>query len=114
MPLRLVGSAMCLRDRNDNDAMVLNLAKLRASFGVQHSDDVPISGLWLESYDGSHGNIVLRPNYDGNFWGNYLTHYPLSTFPLETAYKYNVGVDLRLFRGLSFTADGYYNRRRIS
>ena len=96
---------------NDNDAMVLNLAKLRASFGVQHSDYVPISGLWLESYDGSHGNIVLRPNYDGNFWGNYLTHYPLSTFPLETAYKYNVGVDLRLFRGLSFTADGYYNRR---
>ena len=96
---------------NDNMAPVLNLAKVRASFGVQHTDYVPISGLWLESYDGGHGNIVLRPNYDGNFWGNYLTHYPLSNFPLETAYKYNLGLDLKLLQGLSFTADGYYNRR---
>ena len=96
---------------NDNNAKILNLAKLRASFGVQHSDYVPVNGLWLESYDGGHGNIVLRPNYDGNFWGSYLTHYPLSDFPLETAYKYNIGVDLRLLQGLAFTADGYYNRR---
>lgn len=96
---------------SDNMAQILNLAKIRASFGVQHSDYVPVSGLWLESYDGGHGNIVLRPNYDGNNWGSYLTHYPLSDFPLETAYKYNLGVDLRLFQGLSLTLDGFYNRR---
>lgn len=96
---------------NDASASVLNLAKLRASFGIQHSDYVPVNGLWLESYDGGHGNIVFGPNYNGGFWGSYLTHYPLSDFPLETAYKYNLGVDLKLLQGVSFTADGYYNRR---
>lgn len=96
---------------DEKSSRILNLAKLRASFGIQHSDYVPVNGLWLESYDGGHGNIVFRPNYDGNFWGSYLTHYPLSDFPLETAYKYNLGVDMCLFQGLSFTADGYYNRR---
>lgn len=95
----------------DNAAPVLNMAKVRASLGIHHSDYVPVNGLWLESYDGGHGNIVLRPNYDGNYWGSYLTHYPLSKFALETAYKYNLGVDMRLFGGLEFTADAYFNRR---
>ena len=96
---------------DNKDSKGLNFGKIRASFGIQHSDYVPVAGLWLESYDGGHGNIVFRPNYDGNFWGSYLTHYPLSSFPLETAYKYNLGIDLRLFGGLNFTADGYYYRR---
>ncbi|MDE6098206.1 MAG: TonB-dependent receptor plug domain-containing protein, partial [Muribaculaceae bacterium] len=93
------------------DSKILNLAKIRASAGIQHSDYVPVNGIWLENYEGSHGNIVFRPNYDGNFWGGYLSHYPLSDFDLETAYKYNLGADLRLFRGLSLTADAYYYRR---
>ncbi|MBQ3612940.1 MAG: SusC/RagA family TonB-linked outer membrane protein [Bacteroidales bacterium] len=90
----------------------LNFGKVRGSFGIQHSDYVPVQGIWLENYEGGHGNIVLKPSYDGNNWGSYLTHYPLTWFPLETAYKYNLGVDLRLFKSLEMTADVYYNSRR--
>lgn len=89
----------------------LLFGKVRASWGIQHSDYVPINGLWLENYEGCHGNIVLRPNYDGNNWGSYLSHYPLSDFALETAHKYNLGLDLRFFNGFYFSADAYYNRR---
>ena len=96
---------------NDMENPVLNMGKVRGSFGIQHSDYVPVNVIWLENYDGGHGNIVLKPNYDGNNWGNYLSHYPLSDFALETAYKYDLGIDLRLFGCLDFTLDGYYNRR---
>ena len=93
-------------------AGVLDYGKIRGSFGIQHSDYVPVQGIWLENYDGGHGNIVFKPSYDSNNWGSYLTHYPLSWFPLETAYKSDLGVDLRLFGGLDATVDVYYNRRR--
>ena len=96
---------------NNQEHNILNFGKVRGSFGIQHSDYVPINGIWLESYDGGHGNIVFKPSYDGGNWGNYLSHYPLTSFSLETAYKYNLGVDLRLFKSLDITADVYYNRR---
>lgn len=96
---------------NNVENKVLDYGKVRASFGIQHSDYVPINGIWLENYSGSHGNFVFGTNYDGGFWGSYLAYYPLSSFNLETAYKYNLGVDLRLFRSLDVTVDAYYNRR---
>ena len=96
---------------NNPDNPVLNFGKVRASAGIHHSDYVPVRGLWLENYGGGHGNIVFKPSYDGNNWGTALTHYPLTSFALETAYKANLGVDLRLFNALDITADAYYNRR---
>lgn len=96
---------------NDDNHPILNLAKIRASAGIQHSDYVPVNGIWLENYGGGHGNIVFKPNYDGNNFGSALTHYPLTSFALETAYKYNLGIDLRLFGSLGVTADAYYHRR---
>lgn len=96
---------------NNKNHSILNLGKIRASTGIQHSDYVPVNGIWLENYGGGHGNIVFKPNYDGNNWGSALTHYPLTSFSLETAYKYNMGIDLHLFRSLNITADAYYNRR---
>lgn len=89
---------------------ILDFGKVRGSFGVQHSDYVGVDGIWLENYEGGHGSIVFKPSYEEN-WGNYLSHYPLTSFALETAYKYNLGIDLRLFRSLDVTADIYYNRR---
>lgn len=95
---------------NNQESNILNFGKVRASFGVQHTDYVPINGIWLESYDGGHGSIVLGPNYGAN-WGNYLSYFPLTNFSLETAYKYNLGVEMRLANCLDITADIYYNRR---
>ncbi len=95
---------------NDKDNEVLNYGKVRGSFAIQHSDYVPVQGIWLENYGGGHGDIVFGTNYSTT-WGNYLTHYPLTSFSLETAYKYNLGADVRLFNSLDVTADLYYNRR---
>lgn len=84
--------------------------KVRGSFSIAHSDYVPVNGIWLENYDGGHGSIILGSKYT-TYWGSYLTHYPLSNFNLETAYKYNLGLDLRVFNSLDITLEGYYNRR---
>lgn len=96
---------------NNKEHSVLNCGKIRTSAGIQHSDYVPMNGIWLENYAGSHGNIVFKPSYDGGNGGSALTHYPLTSFALETAYKYNLGVDLRIFGSVDVTADAYYNRR---
>lgn len=96
---------------NNKEQDILSFGKIRGSFGIQHSDYVPINGIWLENYDGGHGNIVFKPSYDGGNWGSYLSYYPLTSFSLETAYKYNLGMDLRLFKNLDVTGELFYNRR---
>lgn len=49
---------------NDNDAKILNLAKVHASFGIQHSDYVPVNGLWDYKGQTMPVNAAIEIPYD--------------------------------------------------
>ena len=85
--------------------------KLRFSAGIQHTDYVPEAGLWLASWNNSHGQFWYGTNF-GSSWGAFLTQFPTTDFNQETAYKVNLGTDLRIAGCLDFTLDAFYQQRR--
>lgn len=96
---------------NNDNASFLNLAKMRLSAGIQHIDYVPIQGLWLENYNGGGGDYYFGAGTGSQDWGTFIGYQPTKDFKLETAYRFNVGADLRLFKSVDVTLDAYYNYR---
>ncbi len=89
----------------------VNYSKLRASAGIQHTDYVPANGLWLASWNSSHGQFWYGQNFAGT-WGAFLTQFPTTDFRQEAAYKANVGTDMRIAKYVDFTFDAFYQQRR--
>ena len=89
----------------------LNYLKLRLSAGIQHTDYVPQAGLWLASWNSSHGQFWYGTNFQSS-WGAFLTQFPTDDFAQETAYKANFGADMRLANQLDVTLDVFYQQRR--
>ena len=85
--------------------------KLRASAGIQHTDYVPANGLWLEVWNGSHGEFCYGQNFASS-WGAFLTQFPTTDFRQEAAYKANLGTDIRIANSLDFVVDAFYQQRR--
>ena len=85
--------------------------KFRASAGIQHTDYVPAAGLWLDRWDGGHGDFYYGNNF-AQSWGAFLTQFPTTNFRQEAAYKANVGTDIRVAGCLDIVADVYYQQRR--
>ena len=85
--------------------------KLRASAGIQHTDYVPQAGLWLASWNSSHGQFVYGTNFASS-WGAFLSQFPTTDFRQEAAYKANVGTDIRIANCLDIVADVFYQQRR--
>ena len=96
---------------NNPQAEFINYGKLRASAGIQHTDYVPANGLWLEAWNGSHGQFVYGTNF-GSQWGAFLTQFPTKDFKQEAAYKLNIGTDIRLANCIDVIADVFYQQRR--
>ncbi len=95
----------------DNEGTsLLNFGKLRLSAGMQHTDYVPVQGLWLENYSGT-GSYFYGSGAGSQNWGIFLSYQPTKHFNLETAYKFNVGTDLRLFKSVDVNIDAYYQLR---
>lgn len=82
-----LGLGWVLCSNNDCGA-AFNYAKLRVSAGIQHTDYVPEAGLW---------------------------HIALATGDMcqETAYKFNIGADMRIANRVDLTVD-YYNQKRAN
>ena len=89
----------------------LNYGKLRLSGGIQHTDYVPATGLWLDRWDGSHGQFWYGTNFTSS-WGAFLTRFPTTNFQQEAAYKANLGTDMRFGKCLDFSIDAFYQQRR--
>ena len=89
----------------------LNYGKLRLSGGIQHTDYVPQAGLWLAAWNNGHGNFWYGQNFASS-WGAFLTQFPTDDFAQETAYKANIGTDLRILNCLDVTVDAFYQQRR--
>ena len=85
--------------------------KLRASAGIQHTDYVPAAGLWLDRWDGSHGDFFYGTSFSQS-WGAFLTQFPTSDFKQEAAYKANIGTDIRVAGCIDIVADVFYQQRR--
>ncbi len=90
---------------------ILNYGKVRLSGGIQHTDYVPAAGLWLATWDASHGQFWYGTNFQ-NSWGAFLSQFPTDDFAQETAYKANIGTDLRIANMLDVTLDLFYQQRR--
>lgn len=95
----------------------VNFLKLRASAGMVNLDMLPNeengSPAWtyyLQGYLDSGPSYIFNNNYDataGRSIGSMATENPNH----EKAYMYNVGLEARLFGGLSLTLEGFYNHR---
>lgn len=94
----------------NNEGGVLNYGKLRASGAIQHTDYMPTYGMWLPTWDASHGYVVIGNSYNP-VWGASLGAFPTTDFSQETSKSVNLGTDLRLFNALDITVDGFYQRR---
>lgn len=88
---------------------VVDFLKLRASFGMLNTDNIPVNGYWNETI-GSGSGYPINNNFggDGGWHEGRLASVNGTT---EKAYKYNAGVDATLFKGLTLTVDGFYERR---
>ena len=95
----------------NNPSGILNYGKVRLSGGIQHTDYVPANGLWLAAWNNSHGQFWYGTNF-ANSWGAFLTQFPTDDFAQETAYKANIGTDLRIANQLDVTLDLFYQQRR--
>ena len=96
---------------NNPESSFLNYGKVRLSGGIQHSDYVPQPGLWQAAWDSSHGQFWYGTNFASS-WGAFLTQFPTDDFVQETAYKANLGTDLRIANALDVTLDVFYQQRR--
>lgn len=97
--------------KNAPEAKGLNLAKFRLSGGIQHSDYVPVNGLWLENYGGGGGDYYFGIGTGSQNWGTFISYLPNDDLSHETAYKFNLGGDFRLARQLDLNVDLYYQLR---
>ncbi|MFS2407362.1 SusC/RagA family TonB-linked outer membrane protein [Phocaeicola vulgatus] len=94
-----------------NNYSWLNFLKLRASFGVINTDNIPYNGYWYETMNGSGGGYPIQDNFsNGGSWQE--GQLPSINGTTEKAYKYNVGLDATLFDGLTLTADAFYEKRQ--
>ncbi len=94
----------------NNSESVLNYGKLRASGAIQHTDYMPTYGMWLPTWDSSHGYVIIGNEYNA-MWGASLGSFPTTDFSQETSKSVNLGTDIRLFNSLDLTVDGFYQRR---
>lgn len=94
----------------NNDGGLLNYGKLRASGAIQHTDYMPTYGMWLPTWDSSHGYVIIGNNYSAT-WGASLGAFPTVDFSQETSKSVNLGTDIRLANCLDITLDGFYQRR---
>ena len=96
---------------NNPESSFLNYGKIRLSGGIQHTDYVPADGLWLATWDASHGQFWYGTNFQ-NSWGASLAQFPTDDFAQETAYKANIGTDLRIANQVDVALDLFYQQRR--
>ncbi len=95
------------------DVSWLNFFKLRASWGIINSDNVPYtdSAYWQQAFEFNGGGYRINSSNLYDLTTTQLgTLVPMTTTH-EKTYKYNIGLDATFFNSLNLTVDGYYQRR---
>lgn len=97
-----------------NNASWIDFLKLRASFGIINADYLPASDVydyWDQIYTTTGTRYMFNSAYDSSFGTTELSRLASTNYTHEKGYKYNVGVDATLFKGLNLSVDAYYQRR---
>lgn len=89
----------------------IDFLKLRASWGIIYTDNIPYNGYWNQSYinNGSYSFSETYTKLDQSGWTMGQLASLVSSH--EKANKYNLGLDATLWKGLDITFDVYYQRR---
>ena len=109
-----VGYVISNEDFFADNFKFINLLKLRASGGIVGNDK--IGGrrfLYQSTWSLGGTGYQFGRNYDGNWFGGSVEDYTGNeVVTWEQAHKYNIGLDLGLWRdALTFTGDVFYERR---
>lgn len=96
------------------DVKLVDRLKMRMSAGILNADYLP-ENTWtyyLQGYDISSGTYNFTSNYNtGGVGGTTLGRVSTMSPSNEKAYKYNIGIDARLFGALDVTFDAFYQHR---
>lgn len=106
-----LGLAWNLKKENFlKDVDWVNFLKLRTSFGVISTDNIPAYGYWNTTMTGGSG-YPLQDDFDyASSWQEGIL--PSLNGTVEKAYKFNAGVDATLFDGLTLMVDAFYEQRK--
>lgn len=105
-----IGLAWVISNENFmKNQSLIDFMKLRASFGIIQTDNIPSNGYWYTTMVGG-SSYPIEDDFTGE--GGW-TEGTLSSLngTTEKAYKYNLGLDMSLLKGLNLTVDGFYERR---
>lgn len=92
----------------------VNFLKLRASAGIINVDNLPGDEVWsyyAQQYSTSGGTYPFDSGWNSSFGRSYLAQVATTNPSHEKAYKYNVGVDAKLFGCLDVTLDLWKEHR---
>ncbi|WP_299992581.1 SusC/RagA family TonB-linked outer membrane protein [uncultured Bacteroides sp.] len=96
------------------DVKWVNFLKLRASAGIINVDNLPGDEVWsyyAQQYGTSGGVYPFDSGWNSEFGRTYLGRMATANPRHEKAYKYNVGVDAKLFGSLDVTLDFWKEHR---
>jgi TonB-linked SusC/RagA family outer membrane protein len=92
----------------------VNFLKLRASAGIINTDFLPGDNVWTyyaQQYNTSGGTYPFDSGWNSDFGRTYLGQLATENPGHEKTYKYNVGLDAKLFGSLDVTLDLYRQHR---
>ncbi|MBO5626513.1 MAG: SusC/RagA family TonB-linked outer membrane protein [Prevotella sp.] len=92
----------------------VNFLKLRASAGIINTDYLPGDNVWsyyAQQYTTSGGVYPFDSGWNTEFGTTSLGQMATSNPGHEKAYKYNIGIDAKLFDGLDVSFDIYKQHR---
>ena len=93
----------------------VNYLKLRASAGIINADYLPGDDVWTyyaQQYATSGGVYPFDSGWNSEFGRTYLGQMATANPSHEKAYKYNVGIDAKLFGALDVTFDYWMQQRK--
>lgn len=95
------------------DVKWINFLKMRASAGIINADYLPDDSwtYYAQQYGTSGGVYPFDSGWKSDFGRTYLGQMATVNPGHEKAYKYNIGIDAKMFGSLDFTADLYKQHR---
>jgi len=97
-----------------SDVDWVDFLKLRASAGIINADYLPGDNVWTyyaQQYSTSGGVYPFDSGWNSEFGRTYLGQLATTNPTHEKAYKYNFGIDAKLFGGLDVTFDLWKQHR---